>query len=467
MAGIFKEVNKRIHFIGIGGIGMSGIASLALCRGLKVSGSDLKESKVTEELRRQGATVAIGHSPRNIQGADLAIYSSAIREDNPEMLEAVARGIPVIKRAQALAELMQGETVITVAGSHGKTTTTSLVSFLLLEAGLSPTVAIGGIFKNINSNVCAGKGGFFVAEADESDGSFLYYEPRYSIVTNIDREHLDYYKDFQSEIEAFKEFINRTQGQGCVFACADDPNLKRILGGYQKRYILFGLGQEADIYPQNIRMKGLTCEFDCYYRIPHLGREHHFLDKFYLALGGRHNISNALAVIGIGMELGIDLKIIKQAFAQYQGAARRLEIKFEGQDILILDDYAHHPTEIKATLAAARNLNFKRMVVIFQPHRYTRTKLLLDEFSRSFELADCLILTDIYSASEPPIEGISGESLYNKIKECWPEKSIYFLPKEEISDFIIKDKQPQDLIITLGAGDIVRVGDELVERLKR
>jgi UDP-N-acetylmuramate--alanine ligase len=467
MAGIFGEINKRVHFIGIGGIGMSGIAHLALCRGVKVSGSDLKESRATEELRKLGAAISIGHDPRNIQDVSLVVYSSAIKADNPEMQEARAKGIPIIKRAQALAQLMNGETVITVAGSHGKTTTTSLVSYLLLEAGLSPTVAIGGIFKNIDSNVYSGRGGFFIAEADESDGTFLYYEPRYSIITNIDREHLDYYKDFQNEVEAFKEFINRTKSAGCVFCCADDINLKGILKSYEKRYVLFGLDQDADIYPKNIQMRGLTSEFDCYYRVPRLGKEHRFLDRFYLALGGKHNISNALSVIGIGIELGIDLKIIKLALSQYQGAARRLEIKFKGKDVLILDDYAHHPTEIKATLAAARNLDFKRMVVIFQPHRYTRTKLLLDEFSQSFDLTDCLILTDIYPASEPPIEGVSGESIYNKIKERLPGKTMYFLPKEKIKDFVLNNIQPQDLIITLGAGDIVKVNDELVEELKR
>ncbi len=467
MAGILGEIDKSVHFIGIGGIGMSGIAHLALCRGVKVSGSDLKESRVTEELRKLGAAISIGHHPGNVEDAGLVVYSSAIREDNPEIKEARAKGIPTIKRAQALAQLMQGETVITVAGSHGKTTTTSLVSYLLLEAGLSPTVAIGGIFKNIDSNACLGKGGFFVAEADESDGSFLFYEPRYSIVTNIDREHLDYYKDFQSQVEAFREFINKTQNQGCVFCCSDDVNLKEILKGYEKRYTLFGLNQAADIYPKNIQMKGLTSEFDCYYRISRSGKVHKFLGRFYLSLGGKHNISNSLAVIGIGIELGIDLKIIKLVLSQYQGAARRLEIKFKGKDVLVLDDYAHHPTEIMATLAAARNLNFKRMVVIFQPHRYTRTKLLLEEFSRSFDLADCLILTDIYPASEPPIEGVSGESIYNKIKERLPGKTMYFLAKEKIKDFVLNNIQPQDLIITLGAGDIVRVGDELVEELKR
>jgi UDP-N-acetylmuramate--alanine ligase len=467
MAGTLGEINKRVHFVGIGGIGMSGIAHLALSRGAKVSGSDLKESRVTEELRRLGALISIGHSSSNIQDVGLVVYSSAIGADNPEIQEAKVRGIPIIKRAQALAQLMQGETVITVAGSHGKTTTTSLVSYLLLEAGLSPTVAIGGIFKNIDSNVHSGKGAFFVAEADESDGSFLYYEPSYSIITNIDREHLDYYKDFASEIEAFREFMHKTQGQGCVFCCADDVNLKGILKDYEKRYVLFGLGEDADIYPQHIRMQGLTSEFDCYYRAHGSAKEHKFLDRFYLTLGGEHNISNCLAVIAIGMELGIDLKVIKLALSEYQGTARRLETRFRGKDVLILDDYAHHPTEIKATLRAARNLDAKRMVVIFQPHRYTRTKLLLDEFSQSFDLADCLILTDIYPASEPPIEGVSAEVLYNKIKERLPGKSIYFLPKEEISDFVLEHIQPRDLIITLGAGDIVKVGDELVAGLKR
>ena len=227
------------------------------------------------------------------------------------------------------------------------------------------------------------------------------------------------------------------------------------------------MNQAADLYPKNIQMKGLTSEFDCYCRASHSGKAHKFLDRFYLSLGGEHNISNSLAVIGIGIELGIDLKIIKLALCQYQGTARRLEIKFKGKDALVLDDYAHHPTEIKATLAAARNLNFKRMVVIFQPHRYTRTKLLLEEFSGSFDLADCLILTDIYPAGELPIEGVSGESIYNKIKERWPGKTMYFLAKEKIKDFVLNNIQPQDLIITLGAGDIVKVADELVEELKR
>jgi UDP-N-acetylmuramate--alanine ligase len=453
-------MKKHYHLIGIGGIGMSGIAQLFLCQGLEVSGSDLKESRITEGLKKIGAQIFIGHNPLNIKGADLIIYSSAIKEDNPELVAARSLGIPLIKRAQALAELMKEKCVITVTGSHGKTTITSLVSYLLLEAGLAPSAAIGGILRNIDTNACIGEGKFFVAEADESDGSFLYYKPTYSILTNIDREHLDYYKEFSREIEAFREFLNRTQENGCVFCCADDKNLQGILRNYKKRYVLFGLKDSAQIYPENIQLKGLTSEFDCFYNRKFIGR-------FYLALGGEHNISNALSVIALGLELGIDLEIIKKALSSYKGALRRLEVKFSGGGLVVIDDYAHHPTEIRATLAAVRNLKRDRVIAVFQPHRYTRTELLLDEFGKSFDLADYVIITDIYPAGEPPIEGVSGRSVYDKIKGLTPAKEAYFLPKEEIVGHILGIIGPGDLLITLGAGDIVKIGDELAERLKR
>ena len=323
------------HLIGIGGIGMSGIAQLLLRSGEKVTGSDLKESKITEELKNLGAQVFKGHSPGNISGATSVIYSTAIKEDNPEIVEAKRHGIALLKRAQALAELMQDKIVITVTGSHGKTTTTSLASYLLLEAGLLPTVAIGGILRNIDTNACLGEGKFFVAEADESDGSFLYYRPKYSIITNIDREHLDYYKEFEKELDAFREFINRTREDGCVFCCADDLNLKRILAEYKNRYVLFGLKDSADIYPRNIQMEGLNSEFDCFYKNKLIGR-------FYLALGGRHNISNALSVIALGLELGIDVEVIKKTLNNYKGAKRRLEIKFNAQDLLMVQESIKH-----------------------------------------------------------------------------------------------------------------------------
>lgn len=439
---------------------MSGIAQLLLGCKEKVSGSDLKETEITRELKKLGAEIFIGHNASNVQGAELIIYSTAIKEDNPEILEAKRLGIPIIKRAQALSRLMQDKTVITVTGSHGKTTTTSLISCLLLEAGLFPTVAIGGILKNIDTNACFGNGKFFVAEADESDGSFLYYKPKYSIITNIDREHLDYYKNLKNETKAFAEFLNKTEEGGCVFCCADDVNLMNILKDYKNRRILFGLKDNADIFPKNIELKGLISEFDCFYK-------NKFIDRFELPLGGRHNISNALSVIALGIELGIDLKIIKKALAGYKGAQRRLEVKFKDNDITLIDDYAHHPTEIKATLDALKYLNPNRIIAVFQPHRYSRTQLLLDEFGKSFYAADYVIITDIYPASEPPIKGITGMSVYKKIKEISPDKEVRFLQKSEIVPEVLSAIKPGDLVIMLGAGDIVRLSDELAERLKK
>ncbi len=452
-------MNRHHHLIGIGGIGMSGIAQLLLRQGFKVSGSDLKENKITDGLKELGADIFIGHNPLNIKDADLIVYSSAIGEDNPEIKEAKKQGIPLIKRAEALARLMKDETVITVTGSHGKTTTASLISYLLLEAGLSPTVAVGGVLRNIDTNACLGDGHFFVAEADESDGSFLYYRPKYSIITNIDYEHLDYYKDFRNEIAAFREFINNTKENGCVFASSDDINLKGILKNYKNKYVLFGLKAGADVYPKNIRIKGLSSEFDCFYK-------NKFINRFYLALGGRHNISNALSVIALGLELGIDLKFIKDTLKHYKGAKRRLEIKFDKDDYLLIDDYAHHPTEIKATLSALKSLKFSRLIAVFQPHRYTRTKLLSEEFGKSFDLADYIIVTDIYPAGERPLKGVSARLIYDKIKARLPDRQIYFLAKEEIAGHILKIIKPHDLLITLGAGDIVKICDELVEEFK-
>lgn len=438
---------------------MSGIAKLLLRKGFKVSGSDLKENKITGQLKESGADIFVGHNSLNVQGADVVVYSTAINDDNPEIREAKTKGIPLIKRAEALAGLMQDETVITVTGSHGKTTTASLASYLLLQAGLCPTVAVGGVLRNIDSNAYLGNGEFFVAEADESDGSFLYYHPKYSIITNIDYEHLDYYKDFKNEVSAFAEFINNTQRNGCVFASGDDINLKGIFKNYKNKYVFFGLKEGAHIYPKNIELKNLSSEFDCFY-------ENKFIDRFYLSLGGEHNISNALSIIALGMELGIGLKFIKETLRNYKGAKRRLEIKFDGNGYLLIDDYAHHPTEIRATLSALKSLKFNRLIAVFQPHRYTRTKLLSDEFAKSFDSADYIILTDIYPAGEHPVEGADARIICDKIKERLPDKQVYFLPKEEISAHILKIIKPQDLLITLGAGDIVKVCDELVEEIK-
>jgi len=452
-------MKKYYHFIGIGGIGMSGIAHLLLKSGFMVSGSDLKESRITDELKRLGAKISIGHNTSNITKQDVVVYSSAIKSDNPEICQAKILGIPLIKRAQALAELMQQKTAITIAGSHGKTTTTSLISYMLLEAGLSPTVAIGGVLNNIQTNACLGSGQFFVAEADESDGSFLSYTPKYSIITNIDQEHLDYYHNFNNELDAFGAFIKRTLPGGCVFACFDDSNLLNIMRGYKGKCVFFGLDSSADIYAKNIVFNGLLCDFDCYFKDK-------FISHFHLALGGRHNISNALAVISLGLELGIDLKYIRSSLEGYKGAGRRLEIKFQSDKYLVIDDYAHHPTEIKATLAAVANLKVKRKIVVFQPHRYTRTQLLLNDFAKSFAQADYLIITDIYAASEQPIEGVNARGLLNKIKEFDSNKEVLYLAKEDILSHVLGMIRDNDLVITLGAGDIVRVSDALAQELK-
>jgi UDP-N-acetylmuramate--alanine ligase len=452
-------MKKYYHFIGIGGIGMSGIAQLLLKSGFKVSGSDLKENFITQQLVSLGAEIFLGHRAQNISGQDVVVYSSAITEDNPEVRQAKILGIPLIRRAQVLAQLMEQKTAITVAGSHGKTTTTSLVSCMLMEAGLCPTVAIGGILNNIQTNACLGNGRFFVAEADESDGSFLNYAPKYSIITNIDQEHLDYYHNFGNELDAFRLFIERTQAGGCVFACSDDANLVNIMRRHEGRRLFFGLENPADIYAKNIVFNQLLSDFDCYLKDK-------FISRFHLALGGRHNISNALGVIGLGLELGIDLKHIHSSLKGYKGAGRRLETKFRSDKYLVIDDYAHHPSEIKATLAAVANLKVKRKIVVFQPHRYTRTQLLLNDFAQSFAQTDHLIITDIYAASEQPIEGVSALGLLNKIKELDPKKEVLYLPKENILRHILGMIRDGDLVMTLGAGDIVKVSDALAKELK-
>jgi len=459
-------MKRHYHFIGIGGIGMSGIARLLLERGMVVSGSDLKGNAITAELQKQGAKIFIGHHEKNINGAQVVVYSSAIKEDNPELKKAIESGVRLIRRAEALAELMEDKTVITVTGSHGKTTTTSLASFMLIEAGLAPTVAVGGILRNIGNNAYSGSSDLFVAEADESDGSFLYYSPKYNIITNIDREHLDYYGTFENAVAAYKKFMLRTAKGGCLFCCADDINLAAIAADYKGKCVLFGLNKQAclpdrqaHIYPDNTKIDGLSSEFDCFYR----GK---FVDRFKLALGGEHNISNALAVIALGLELKIEVKFIKSALSKFKGAGRRLEVKLQDKGRLFIDDYAHHPTEIKATLAALKKLKRRRIIAIFQPHRYSRTKLLLDEFAACFGDADYLVITDIYPAAEPPIEGVSAELIYKKIKARDPFKEVCFLPKDKIVTHIRGILRPDDLVITLGAGDIVKKCDELVAIFK-
>ena len=438
---------------------MSAVAQLLLRKGWRISGCDLKENELIKNLRKAGISVWIGHECRHLETVDIVAYSSAITQDNPEIQEAKRRRIQLMKRAEILSLLMEDKSVITVTGMHGKTTVASLASHVLSESGLFPTVAVGGILQNLGGNALIGEGRYFVAEADESDGSFLYYHPDYSIITNIDYEHLDYYQDFNLLREAFSRFINQTRDNGCLFCWRDDPYLNNLLRDYKNRVVFFGLKEDAGFYALNIAFSGLNSEFDCF-----CGKE--FIGHFKIGLGGKHNILNVLAVIALGLELGIDKQLIRAALISYRGTRRRLEIKFQSKEVLVLDDYGHHPTEIKATLEAVRLLNPRRLLVIFQPHRYSRTKLLLDSFANCFDLADYVVLTDIYPAGEPPIEGVSGYSIYEKLK---PKKqlTVQFLPQKNIVGHVFDILNPQDVILVLGAGDITKVSDELAEILKR
>ena len=453
-------LGKKIHFIGIGGIGMSGIASILAEQGYRVSGSDIKESPVTRKLSGKGVKVFIGHSRLHLEDKDAVVYSSAIKEDNPELLAARENGLLILRRAQMLAKLMQDKICVAVSGAHGKTTTTALASHLLREAGLCPTAAIGGIARDLGDNCCFGRESrFFVAEADESDGTFLYYNPEYPIVTNIDREHLDYYQSWEDIIAAYRKFISHSKDEGCLFCCGDDRALREITRDYKKRIVYFGLSSENDFYPEDIILNEFSSLFNCCYRGKTLG-------KITLPLAGRHNISNCLSVIALGHELRIPQKIIQSALASFQGTERRFQLKGDFFGIKIIDDYGHHPSEIKAVLAAAGNVKHQRLIVVFQPHRFSRTKFLFEEFVMSFAGADQLIFTDIYAASEKPIEGVSAESLCAGIKEKSSGIEAVYLKKENITEYLLKSITAGDLIITLGAGDIGKLSDELVQRIK-
>lgn len=453
-------MSRHYHLIGIGGIGMSGIARLLADKGFTVSGSDVKRSKLTEELERAGCRIYIGHAAENIAGADEVIFSSAIKQDNPEFSEARRRGIVLKRRAEALAQLMADKTVVTVTGAHGKTTTSSLVSHLLMTANLAPTIAVGGILKNIGNNFCSGKGEYFVAEADESDGTFLCYHPAYSIITNIDREHLDYYGDFSRLLDSFGIFMRQTAPSGCLFCCGQDAHLRKLLAAYPGKSVLYGFDDEFEVYASSIRLKDLSSEFDCY-------RRGQFLARFKLNLGGSHNVCNALAVIALGMELGIGIGTIAKALETYQGSGRRLEVKLRTANWTVVDDYAHHPTEIKATLNALQQMECGRRVIVFQPHRYSRTKLLLEEFGTCFAAADRLVITDIYPASEPPIEGVNAELVVETIRRNFPDKTVEYVRKDMVAAKVLEMAEPHDLIATLGAGDITRISDEISAQLEK
>ncbi len=455
-----KKAFRHYHFIGIGGMGMGNLALLMLAKGYAVSGSDLKEGELTRQLRERGARIHIGHDIRNLEGADCVVYSSAVTMTNPEMFHAVSQHIPVLRRAELLAELVNKEVGVTVAGAHGKTTTSSMASLLLIKAGLKPTTAIGGIVNNgedYNANL--GIGRHIVAEVDESDGSFLYFSPHFSIITNVDAEHLDYYDTFEKIKEAYAMFVERTVPGGVVVACGDDKNLRPIVEAGDRRKVFYGFGADNEWIATNIHCDANGSSYDCYH-------DGNMIGHFELSVPGKHNALNSLAIVALGHELKIDVSVIQETLHSFGGVKRRFQRKGDVGGVMVIDDYGHHPTEIAATLQTAKTLDRKRIITVFQPHRYTRTKFLLNEFSTCFNLTDYLILTDIYAASEKPIEGVSTAILEDKIREVCPGNLTY-LKKEDIVDYLTNMVQPGDLVLTLGAGDITHISDEIVRRIEQ
>ncbi|KPJ77386.1 MAG: UDP-N-acetylmuramate--alanine ligase [Deltaproteobacteria bacterium SG8_13] len=448
----------HIHFVGIGGIGMSGIAELLLNLGYSVSGSDLKASDLTQRLQASGGKVFIGHRAEQVGKADVVVVSSAVSADNPEVAAAQRASIPVIPRAEMLAELMRLKYSIAVAGAHGKTTTTSIVSAVLDRGGLDPTVVIGGKLKSIGTNARLGEGEFIVAEADESDGSFLRMSPAIAVVTNIDREHLDFYRDLKDIQKAFLQFIDRIPFYGLAVLCLDNEPIQDLIPKIQKRYTTYGLSSQADLQARNVACQGMGSCFQVH-------RFDRSLGEIRLNLPGVHNMYNALASIAVGLELDIPFGTIKEALETLEGVQRRLEIKGETGGITVVDDYGHHPTEIKTTLQAAKEVwPEKRLVVVFQPHRYTRTRALFDEFTRCFYQSDLLLVLPIYPAGETRIEGVSSRAVCEGIRNHGHKQVICIDSMQEVLKTLEGLVAPGDVVLTLGAGDVWTVGEKFIQQ---
>jgi len=451
---------KHIHLVGIGGIGMSGIAELLLNLDYFISGSDLRKTEVTEHLSDLGGKIFLGHRPQNINGADVVVFSSAVKGDNPEIVEARERSIPVIPRAEMLAELMRLKYGIAVAGSHGKTTTTSMVASILTEGGFDPTVVIGGRL-NIwgGSNARLGRSDFLVAEADESDGSFLALSPSIAVISNIDHEHIDFYLSMDNLRKTFIDFINKIPFYGRAILCVDDKEVQGLIPKLTKSYLTYGLNPQSDIRASGILKEGLNTTFDVIFKSRLAG-------NVTISIPGEHNILNALAAIGVGLELDIDFKYIREGLKNPGGLKRRFEIKDERGGILFLDDYGHHPTEIMATLSAAKECwPDRRLVVVFQPHRFTRTRDLYDKFVISFNQADSLIISPLYRAGEEPIPGVDSRTLYQGIRNHGHRAVTYCDSTEDTISELLDQIRPGDIVLTLGAGDIHLVGTDLLKRI--
>jgi UDP-N-acetylmuramate--alanine ligase len=456
---MFKNI-KKVHFVGIGGIGMSGIAEILLSQGFEVSGSDKALSEVTDRLEKIGIKVYEGHSPENLKDADVLVYSSAVHIDNPEVKAASERKIPVIKRSEMLAETMRMKYGIGIAGTHGKTTTTSMVGLTLTEGGIDPTIIVGGKLSGLGgTNARLGKGEFIVVEADEFDRTFLKLTPTIVALTTLESEHLDTYKDLDDIKSAFIEFANKVPFYGFVTLCLDEPALQDVIPNINKKIITYGLTAQTDVRAFDIVPNGFKTTFKVKYFNQDLG-------EITLKIPGKHNVLNSLVAVVIGRELGIEFNIIKHALESFTGVYRRFEVKYN-KEILVIDDYAHHPTETSVTLRGVRDGWLRRLIAVFQPHLYTRTRDFYQEFGRSFLNSDVFICTDIYPARELPIEGITGEMISDITKKFGHKNVHYIANKKNVPAFLNEIKQDDDIIITMGAGDIWKYGEEFVSMLDK
>jgi len=446
---------RKVHMVGIGGIGMSGIAEVLLNLKYTVSGSDIKRSKITERLESLGAKVFYTHNPKNIEGADVIVISSAIKPDNPEVLRAKELRIPIIPRTEMLSELMRMKFSIAVSGSHGKTTTTSLIGEILATAGMDPTLVVGGRLKSLDTNARLGSGKYFVAEVDESDGTFRMISPVIAVLTNIDKEHLDTYKTLKSLKSAFLHFLNAVPFWGLSILCMDDRGARSLISKVKRRFFTYGMHREADFRVSSVKSSKRGSSFNVTYH----GKE---IGQFFIPLLGLHNVVNALACICVAEELGISIKDVKSALENFSGIERRLEFKGTKDGVYYYDDYGHHPTEIMKTLSAIeRHLKSGKVHVIFQPHRFTRTSILMDEFAKAFFKADTVLVMDIYPAGEPPIEGINSKVLVKKMKESG-HPSVHYTPDfGDIKEMINKVAKEGDIVLTLGAGDVYKFHEEI------
>jgi UDP-N-acetylmuramate--alanine ligase len=455
---VFKKY-QQLHFVGIGGVGMSGIAEVLLNMGYRITGSDAKRGEAVERLERLGAKVFTGHQPAHVEGAHVVVYSSAVARDNVEVQVARQRGIPVIPRAEMLAELMRMKYGIAIAGTHGKTTTTSIVAAVLGGAGFDPTVVVGGRVHGLGANARLGQGQFLVAEADESDGSFLKLSPTIAVVTTVDAEHLDHYADLDAIQAAFLQFVNKVPFYGAAVVCLDEPNIQQMIPRIEKRVITYGLESGADLTARRLTFSGMTSQFE----VLHRGR---VLGPASLQVPGRHNVLNALAAIGVALDLEVPFERIRSELAGFAGVQRRFQIRGEAQGVMVVDDYGHHPAEIRATLAAAKAGFDRRVITVFQPHRYTRTSYLRRDFLTAFYQADVLIVLDIYPAGEAPIPGVHARDLAEGIAAHGHREVIYMDgDRQGIVQYVCESARPGDLVLTLGAGDVGQLGGEVLARL--